>query len=111
MGKVREIEDRKNAPKLQKEAAKRFVRNAMFDVNEKNLQKQKEDATASQSDVLGPSNSDAKSTEVVQEPVTKNAESTAKLPAVDDTVKWKSGKRKHKRTEKSQKKVKKSKTT
>lgn len=43
MGKVREIEDLKNAPKLKKDAARRFVRNAMFDVEAKNQQKRDED--------------------------------------------------------------------
>lgn len=48
MGKVREIEDRKNAPKLQKEAAKRFVRNAMFDVEARNQEKKDEDTAPKQ---------------------------------------------------------------
>merc|ERR1712036_17720 len=35
MAKVKEIEDKKKAPRLAKYAAKRFVRNAMFDLKEK----------------------------------------------------------------------------
>ncbi|XP_078492316.1 nuclear nucleic acid-binding protein C1D [Ciona intestinalis] len=35
MGKVNEIENRKNAPRLEKEAAKRFIRSAMFDADDK----------------------------------------------------------------------------
>nr|XP_002128345.1 nuclear nucleic acid-binding protein C1D [Ciona intestinalis] len=35
MGKVNEIENRKNAPRLEKEAAKRFIRSAMFDSDDK----------------------------------------------------------------------------
>nr|XP_039266975.1 nuclear nucleic acid-binding protein C1D-like [Styela clava] len=40
MGKVKEIEDRAKAPKLEKETAKRFIRNAMFDLDDKNKEKQ-----------------------------------------------------------------------
>jgi len=38
MARVEEIKNRKNAPKLNKQAAKRFVRNAMFDSEQKNAQ-------------------------------------------------------------------------
>ena len=44
MAKVEEIQNRKNAPKLAKDTAKRFVRNALFDSNQKKAQ------TASDSD-------------------------------------------------------------
>ena len=38
MAKVEEIKNRENAPKLDKQAAKRFVRNAMFDSDQRNAQ-------------------------------------------------------------------------
>jgi len=46
MAKVKEIEDKKKAPRLAKDAAKRFVRNAMFDLKEKNEQKKSKEREA-----------------------------------------------------------------
>ena len=43
MSKIKEIEDRGKAPTLEKGAAKRMVRNAMFDLEEKNKERKKED--------------------------------------------------------------------
>lgn len=49
MGKIKEIEDRKNAPKLEKQAVKRFIKHAMFDHNkatDKNIADEKDAAKA-----------------------------------------------------------------
>merc|ERR1712212_490717 len=50
MAKIKEIEDKKKAPRLAKDAAKRFVRNAMFDLKEKNSQRAKEREAAEDAD-------------------------------------------------------------
>lgn len=50
MAKVKEIEDKKKAPRLAKDAAKRFVRNAMFDLKQKNSQRAKEREAAEDAD-------------------------------------------------------------
>lgn len=104
MGKVREIEDRKNAPKLKKDAAKRFVRNAMFDVEEKNQQKRDEDHASQQDSSTckaQPSKTDLKVVKAESDQVQCDEADSSTKSVPTGT------KRKHKKTDKSRKQSKK----
>jgi len=103
MAKIKEIEDKKKAPRLAKDAAKRFVRNAMFDLKEKNSQRAKQREASEDADVELEDDD-----EVVTEPtpdgdgeaVENQADPT---PAVEDSSR-KKGKKKEKKENKKKRK-------
>jgi len=96
MAKVKEIEDKKKAPRLVKDAAKRFVRNAMFDLNEKNQQKRAAAANDENDDDVT----------VVEQPDTSADKSAT--PKSNDKKKNKKRKKKNKKFGDKSKKAKKS---
>uniref|UniRef100_H2Y4M5 Nuclear nucleic acid-binding protein C1D n=1 Tax=Ciona savignyi TaxID=51511 RepID=H2Y4M5_CIOSA len=78
MGKIKEIEDKKNAPKLQKEAAKRFIRSAMFDGdNYSNVETKVPKSIENDAVVVS-----TEAAEVVEEPTTKRTKKHKKNKSI-----------------------------